>query len=373
MTWLFALLAIASIGLFLYPYTIYPVLLRFFPARPVRKAPYDAPVSLLFCAYNEAQSLPPKIENLRRLKALHPDLEILVFDDGSSDATADILRDADEIVTLVEGAGRSGKAAGMKQLATMARGQILMFTDANVILADDSIERLLPYYVDPDVGGVCGTLRYETDPNSATASVGSAYWSLDERLRTLESRSGNVMGADGSLFSVRRSLYPDFPDSALDDFVVSLSVIFAGSRLVKAPDVRAFENSVTDRGDEMRRKVRIGARAYHTHSWLRPKLRKMTLADRFKYTSRKVMRWFGGVFLILAAVFALATLATLSLASAAIALLAMLLAAVVMPRLRNGIAAKLSDAVMAIFATLAGIVKGLRGETMATWNPAKTR
>jgi len=359
--------------LFLYPYLLYPLVLGLAPRKPVRPAPVHLRPSLLFCAYNEAGSLAAKLENLRQLKAKHSDLEVLAYDDGSSDGTFELLSSAPDLLTLVRGPGRTGKAAGMKRLAATARGDVLVFTDANVVLSPDAIANLLPYYGDPAVGGVCGSLRYVDDGTSATAEVGSAYWRLDERLRTLESETGNVMGADGSIFSIRRTLYPTFPDSVLDDLTVSMSVIFQGGRLIKAADVVAFERSVSDRGEELRRKMRIGARAYHTHLYLREQLRRMSLLDRFKYMSRKQLRWFGGLFLGLAVLFALAALA---LASTPAALLALLIAGAAAGASRLSSGGSLSKAwqvVEAIFATLAGVVQGMRGKTVTTWAPAKSR
>ena len=60
---------------------------------------------------------------------------------------------------------------------------------------------------------------------------------MEERIKDRESLTGNVMGADGSIFSIRRVLYPDFPDTVLDDMTTSMAVIFAGKRLIKAKDV----------------------------------------------------------------------------------------------------------------------------------------
>ena len=370
-------LAVASVLcalLFLYPYLLYPLLLGLAPRRPVHPAPVDLRPSLLFCAHNEAESLPAKLDNLRQLKVRHPGLEVLAYDDGSSDGTFELLSGASDLLTLVRGPGRTGKAAGMKRLAAMASGDVLVFTDANVLLAPDAIAKLLPYYGDPSVGGLCGQLRYlDEDGASATAQVGSAYWRLDERLRSLESATGNVMGADGSIFSVRRDLYPTFPDSVLDDLTVSMSVLFQGKRLIKAADVVAFERSVSDRREELRRKMRIGARAYHTHLYLRDQLRRMSWLDRFKYFSRKQLRWFGGIFLALALLFALAAL---SLASAPAALLALLVAAAAAGASRlssGGALARAWQIVEAIFATLAGVLQGMRGKTATTWAPAKSR
>ncbi len=361
--------------LLIWPFLIYPLILRTLPTKPLAANPVAPPptASLLFCAYNEAAALPAKIDNLRALKARHPGLDILAFDDGSSDATGDLLASASDLLTLVSGPGRSGKAHGMKALAAQARGDILIFTDANVLLDKDAIDKLLPYYADPQVGGVLGSLHYGGIGKSATASVGGLYWRIEEALKDAESRTGNVMGADGSIFSVRRALYPKFPDDVLDDLTVSMAVVFAGKRLVKAKDVIAHEALVARRADEYRRKLRIAARAWHTHRYLRPQLRAMSALDRFKYASRKLVRWFGALWMLVGGVSALA-LAWRCSPFAAIALfLAGLIALMLGLQMRRGPLAALVDLVLAYVATLRGVMLAMGGKTFATWSPAKSR
>jgi cellulose synthase/poly-beta-1,6-N-acetylglucosamine synthase-like glycosyltransferase len=310
---------------------------------------------------------------LRQVRRAAPALEILVYDDASTDGTFELLAAAADLLTTIRGAGRTGKAAGMKELARRATGDVLIFTDANILLSADLVERLLPYYGDADVGGVSGTIRATTDPLSATSQIGSAYSAIDDKLQMLESRTGNVMGASGGLFSVRRSLYPDFPDTVQDDFAVSMSVIFQGKRLVKGQDVLAYERTVSRRGEELRRKIRIGARAWHTHAFLRPGLKRMTGRDRWKYVSRKVLRWFGGLFLVSGGLFALAAVATVSIAAAALLVGAGLILLAIAVRWHAGVFASFGEAVLATFATLVGVLKGMRGDTMAVWTPAKSR
>jgi cellulose synthase/poly-beta-1,6-N-acetylglucosamine synthase-like glycosyltransferase len=368
-----AMLCAAAI---LYPFVGYPLILKALPERgSTRQGTPPATASLLFCAYNEAAAMPEKIANLALLKSLYPGLQILAFDDGSSDDTAAQLGARPDLLTLVQGGGRSGKAHGMKRLAALATGDVLVFTDANVTLAPEAVGNLLGYYADPDIGGVLGSLLYlEEGTGSTTASVGSLYWRLEERLKDLESRSGNVMGADGSIFSIRRALYPDFPDSVLDDLTVSMAVVFAGRRLVKAKDVIAYERPVVERGDEYRRKVRISARAWHTHRYLRPQLRRMSTLDRFKYGSRKIVRWFGGLFLIGGALAALALAWSLAGPAVAVALfLAVALVAFLGLRAGGGPLSAIADIVIAYFATLRGVVQAMRGKTFTVWNPAKSR
>lgn len=372
-TWSLVALSALSLAIFIYPYLIYPQVLRLLSKKPVNLKQVELSASILFCAYNEIASLPEKIENLRQLKGARRDLQILAYDDSSSDGTYELMASASDVLTVVRGPGRTGKAAGMKRLAGQASGDILIFTDANILLSIDVIDRLLPYYGDPEVGGAACTIKSIRDAASMTSRVGAGYVALDDRLQQLESSTGNVMGATGGLFSVRRELYPDFPDSVQDDFTVSMSVIFQGRRLVKAVDVVGFERSVSQRGEELRRKVRIGARAYHTHTFLRPGIRNMQARDRMKYVSRKMLRWFGGVFLTLSAVFAVAAVATISASAGLLLILAACAAVAVGVRMDSGPIAAMAEMALATYATLIGVLRAMRGQTVVTWAPAKSR
>jgi cellulose synthase/poly-beta-1,6-N-acetylglucosamine synthase-like glycosyltransferase len=371
-----AALSVISGILVLFPYVLYPTILRMLPAVPVRADAMSLrkpKVTLVFCAFNEARVIGEKLQNLEVLKAAYPDLECLAYDDGSTDATLELMRQRPDLLTVIRGAGRTGKAHGMKLLAARAQGDIIVFTDANVTLKTDAIDRIVAYYTDPNVGGICGTLRYIGAEGSVTARVGGAYWRLEEYLKSLESRTGNVMGADGSIFSLRRELYPSFPDSVLDDLTVSMAAVFAGKRLVRAPDVIAFECLVESREDEFARKVRIAARAFHTHRYLLPQLRKMRLMDKFKYMSRKYIRWFGALFLGIGFLTTCIGLWTISpwLAGFAAAGIASLLYAGA--KLRLGPLSAIVEIILALTATLIGVGKAMRGETVVTWNPAKSR
>ena len=365
---------LACVVAVLWPFLFYPLILRALATKAEHPVAGPQPTaSLLFCAYNEASAMPEKLANLRMLRRLYPTLEFLAFDDGSSDGTGALIAAEGDLVTLISGPGRSGKAHGMKLLAARARGDVLIFTDANVLLDEDAVGRLLGRYADPEVGGVLGSLHYIGAAESATASVGSLYWRIEEALKDGESRTGNVLGADGSIFSIRRSLYPDFPDSVLDDLTVSMAVVFAGKRLVKAKDVIARERLVTGRQDEYRRKVRIAARAWHTHSHLRPQLRRMRAIDRFKYASRKIVRWFGGAFLVVGAVCAAILALRISLALFLFGVFVVGVLALVGVLARRGPVAAIVDVLIAYAATLQGVVKAMTGRTVTIWNPAKSR
>jgi cellulose synthase/poly-beta-1,6-N-acetylglucosamine synthase-like glycosyltransferase len=261
----------------------------------------------------------------------------------------------------------------MKLLAAHATGEIIIFTDANVILREDAIDSLMAWYADPEVGGVCGSLHYLGGEDSSTASVGSLYWRLEERLKSEESRTGNVMGADGSIFSLRRSLYPEFPDTVLDDLTVSMAAVFKGKRLIKVDDVIAYEKLVTSRNEEITRKIRISARAFHTHLHLLPKLRKMTGIDKFKYFSRKLLRWFGFSFLAIGTVCFVLSMSLISPVIGVVAAGFISLFVFIGIRLNTGIISSIMDVVVALYATQIGVFQAILGKTYTVWNPAKSR
>ncbi|HBS09305.1 MAG TPA: histidine kinase [Microbacterium sp.] len=369
---------IIALALFAYPYLIYPGTLALLRSIPV-DAQEDSEggdgqgVALLFCAFNERRALPEKIDNVRALKARYPKLQVLAFDDGSTDGTSELLMSHPELLEVVSGPGRSGKANGMKQLVAHTDADILVFTDANVLLDVECIQRISDCYLDPSVGGVCGSLHYlASDVQTATETSGGAYWRLEEKIKRAESRTGNVMGADGSIFSVRASLYPDFPDTVQDDFTVSMSVVFAGSRLIKAEDAIAYERLVSNRSDEASRKVRIAARAYHTHKFLAPSLSKMSRLDRYKYFAHKYLRWWGAVpaaFAVLAGTTFFVALGVVSPLILGVVAVVLILTAVVARRLvAVGI-----DFVVAVVQTFRGVMRANRGMTYAVWTPPTTR
>ncbi|MGU3316912.1 glycosyltransferase [Sphingomonas sp. M6A6_1c] len=368
-------MAITAGLLAMFPYTIYPLALLLLRNRPLRLRAQRAPsATLVFCAYNEAASLPGKIANLRAIRSVWPTMQFRCFVDLSTDGTLELLRAAGDIVDVDTTGERTGKAAGMTRLVNACTTDIVIFTDANVMLDARCVPRLLAYFSDPDIGGVCGTLHY-TNPEASDATIASsAYWRLEETIKRRESASGSTMGADGSIFATRRALYPLVPPDLLDDFIVSMSVVFAGKRLVSAPDVRAYEAAVVEGSEEFRRRRRIACRAYMTHSHIRRRVLAMSPLNIGKYLFHKLIRWYS-VWLALVAI-VLAACAMVAFLGGRLGLpLLVATAAIVFLTIRFPIAliAKLLAAGMQFWATGLGMADAWRGRTYRTWNTPGTR
>ncbi len=359
-----------------HPFITYPASLaaaaRLGASRPVNAAAPEAPPRVALCvsAYNEAPVIRAKVENMLALRGSVPDLELLVYVDAASDGTTEIVREYDDRVRVIVGPTRQGKTCGMNALVAATDAEFLVFSDANVRFAADALPRLLAPFADPAVGCVCGHLIYTASGDSATAATGSAYWRLEERIKDLESRTGSTMGADGSIFAVRRRLHRPPPADIIDDMFVSLSVLCDGYRVVRAADALAFEATVSRPAEEFRRKTRIACQAFNVHRLLRPRLRRLSAWDRYKYVSHKLLRWFSGYLLVAGATLWAAGLAALGawplLAATALGPIALVGMGFARP---SGAAGKLVDIGAAFAATSAGVLQSLRGKRFQTWTP----
>jgi cellulose synthase/poly-beta-1,6-N-acetylglucosamine synthase-like glycosyltransferase len=156
-----------------------------------------------------------------------------------------------------------GKAAALNEAVRVARGEVLLLTDARQPLAADAARRLVACLADPTVGAAGGELHLRT-PLAPSPSAGVAvYWSLEKRLRRAESRLDSTVGVTGALYAVRRELFRPLDErTVLDDVAVPMEVVMAGRRVVFEPGAAAWDTLPADPGREFRRKVRTLAGNY---------------------------------------------------------------------------------------------------------------
>ncbi|MDB4976788.1 MAG: histidine kinase, partial [Myxococcaceae bacterium] len=285
--------------------------------------------------------------------------------------TAELLLAYKDRLRVVVGTERRGKTHGMNRLVAQSTQPILVFTDANVMIETTALERIRAHFRDPQVGCVASHLRYVNSDESVTASVGSTYWRLEEWIKKLETRTGSAMGADGSLFAIRRELHQAPPDDIIDDMFVSFAVLCAGYRVVQADDVNAFEKSVSSGSEEFSRKVRIACQAFNVHRVIWPNIRQQSALDVYKYLSHKWLRWFAIYLLAAGGLLFLLGLALAGQSSVAIALL--LLGALGLYAGHRGWAgpfATLWDVLLAFAGTGLGVYRSLQGARFQTWAPA---
>jgi cellulose synthase/poly-beta-1,6-N-acetylglucosamine synthase-like glycosyltransferase len=290
----------------LYTYVFYPLLLMALASRHKTIDPPEGvdveslpTVSVLIAAHNEEAVIRSRIENLLAVDYPSGKLELVIASDASSDRTASIVREyADRGVALFEFRSRIGKAAVLDAVIPALLGDVVVLSDANTMMNPAALRRLARWFIDPRVGSVCGKLVL-TDPASGR-NVDSMYWRYETLLKRCEARVGGLLGANGGIYAIRRSLFRGVPrDTIVDDFVIPLLArVRTGCRLIYDETAVAFEETPPELSSEFRRRARIGAGGFQSIAFLWPLLdpRRGTIA--FTFFSHKVLRWLGPFFLL---------------------------------------------------------------------------
>jgi cellulose synthase/poly-beta-1,6-N-acetylglucosamine synthase-like glycosyltransferase len=255
-----------SAGLVAYVYFGYPVLLwllQFFFRASFHKESVEPSISLLIAAHNEAAVIQAKLQNALALDYPADKLEVVVASDGSTDETTNMVR------AFIEraGAGRvrllnfptnRGKVATLNEAIPLLKGDVVAFSDASSMLAPDSVRLLAEYFSDARVGGVSGVYRVLSKEQAKLGVQEDFYWKYETFLKVQESRVGGFTGAHGSLYAIRRELYP-FPATATinDDFIIPMRIQQQGYRIAYEPVAVAYEEAHEMEG--FSRRVRIMA------------------------------------------------------------------------------------------------------------------
>lgn len=346
--------------------------------RPVQKSETLPNVSILIAAHNEDEVIEATLRNKLQLDYPSDKREILVISDGSEDRTEEIVRRFhDQGVKLLVQNPRQGKTAALNRAASEAVGEILVFSDANSMYRPDALRAIVANFADPRVGYVTGKMIYVDETGSVIGDGCSAYMKYENVLRDLETRVGSVVGVDGGVDAVRKALYEPMRPELLPDFVLPLSVVDKGYRVVYEPAAILMEQTLTNTSDEMRMRVRVILRSFHA-LWFMRRLFNPFRSGFFsvQILLHKVLRYAVGLLQILALVsnvflgFRSPVYAALLAAQAAFYVLALV-----------GFSLRRSETTGLVQypyylcllngASLMALWKFMKGENIAVWKPRK--
>jgi cellulose synthase/poly-beta-1,6-N-acetylglucosamine synthase-like glycosyltransferase len=264
----------------------WPLLLLW--ARLERPAPLDEPpaqpddelpaVSLIIAAHQEEAVIAAKVANAKALD--HPRFELIVACDGCTDDTVRRAREAgaDLVLDLPRGGKIRAQDAGVER----ATHDIVAFSDANALLEPDALRELVAPFQDPDVGYVCGQVRFV---NEGGTNQEGTYWRYEMGLRALESRLASVVGGNGAIYATRKSAYIVVDPIMGHDLSFPFTFVKRGWRAVYRPSAQATEKMVPSIEGEFARKRRM-----MSHAW--PIVLKGGLIDPRGYPPRYALMIF---------------------------------------------------------------------------------
>ena len=296
----------ACLALIVYAYAGYPLMIWGLSRRFGRPAEVPdlgevdlPPVSLLIAAYNEEAEIEDRLRNALAMDYPRERFEVVVGSDGSTDATARIVRRyADRGVRLLDYEQRRGKASVLNAAFPELRGEIVLLSDANTHNDPQAARKLIRWFRDPDVGAVCGQLVL-TDPATGR-NADSLYWKYETFLKQCEGLLEALLGANGAIYAIRRGLYTSIPaETIVDDFVIPLlAKVRTGCSIVYDYEAVAREETPPDVGSEFHRRSRIGAGGFQSIGMLWRLLDPRRGWVAFTFLSHKILRWLCPFFLL---------------------------------------------------------------------------
>ncbi len=252
-----------SVGGILYTYFGYPLLIFLFARLVAKSGTHQTslpPVTLLIAAYNEENVIEEKIRNSLAIDYPKELFQVLIVADGSTDKTCEIAkRYIPAGVDLLYQPERRGKMAAINRALPQARGEIIIFSDANNLYPLDAICRLIGPFENPEVGAVTGAKVIQQGDGSLGTSEG-LYWKYESFIKKQESRLGSCTSAAGEMLAIRKDLYLPPPENVInDDFYIAMQIVRKGYRLVYVPEAKSIERVSPSAQDEITRRTRINA------------------------------------------------------------------------------------------------------------------
>lgn len=185
------------------------------------------PVSILVPCHNEASCLEETVAAL--LCVDYPEFEIIMIDDGSTDATPQMLDEyarQDPRIRVIHLAKNQGKAVGLNTAAVMARYDFFLCIDGDSIVDPRCLRWMMRQLVtNPRVGAVTGNPRIRTRSTLLGRIQVGEFSSIIGLIKRAQRTYGKVFTVSGVMVCFRRAALHDAsywnPDALTEDIDIS--------------------------------------------------------------------------------------------------------------------------------------------------------
>ena len=220
----------------------------------MKKCPF---ISVIVPAYNAAETLGECLAALLDQSIPRGEYEVIVVDDGSTDATQEVVEQYG--VHLLTQANQ-GPAAARNLGVSHAQGEILLFTDADCVPSRNWIEAMVAPFADPRIVGAKGV--YRTRQRELVARfVQLEYEDKYDKMRVepyIDFVDTYSAAYRKSVFQENGGFDPVFPQASGEDIDFSWRLSRKGHKMVFAPNAVVYHRHVASVLDYVRRKYYVG-------------------------------------------------------------------------------------------------------------------
>jgi len=296
--------------LIIHSYLIYPSILYLLAFRKKNNEILYSPdenlpfVSIILSVYNEDQIIRDKLRSV--FNTTYPDdkFEMLIGSDGSTDQTNTILRlfsVEEPTLRFFQYPERTGKGKVINRLREEAKGEILIFTDADIMFSRDLIYNLVRHFKNKSIGVVATNIANKNLDNKGISVQEWSFMSRETRMKYREGKIwGTMMGAYGACYAIRNELFTPVPEGyTVDDFYITMKVLEKRYRCILDLDAIHYEIISNQLSEEFRRRVRISSGNFQNLKEFYKLLWPPFSGLSFSFMSHKVIRWIIPFLLIL--------------------------------------------------------------------------
>ncbi len=217
-------------------------------------------VSVIIPVYNAASTLPALLASLEQLDYPRDRREFLIVDNGSTDATPDILRGF-AVIVLEERQHRGSYAARNRALA-QARGDVFAFTDADCAVTPSWLREGVKALGSADIAAGRVDFRSSARPSAAELYDSLHHMNQDLFIRKYSGAATANLFVRAGLFRLLGPFRADVRSGG--DMMWTRAASAAGYRLVYAPDA-VVAHPARGLGELLRKGFRLGTGIYRMH------------------------------------------------------------------------------------------------------------
>jgi cellulose synthase/poly-beta-1,6-N-acetylglucosamine synthase-like glycosyltransferase len=229
---------------------------------PSIKDGYVPSIHIVVPAFNEEKVIQQKIDSMAWLDYPDNKLSITIYCDGCSDNTVKCaiksqrqFSNRELNIRIVNLQRNSGKVAVINRAISESDEELIVFSDASAILSTDALWRTAQHFIeDTQLAVVTGDYQLLMQGSEGEA----AYWQYQNKVRSLESNLGSVMGVTGGYYAILRDVCFELEaDTINDDFILPMRAVIQGYRATYDKNIIVVETEPTPLKEDGLRRQRI--------------------------------------------------------------------------------------------------------------------
>jgi cellulose synthase/poly-beta-1,6-N-acetylglucosamine synthase-like glycosyltransferase len=208
-------------------------------------------ISLIITSYNEPELIGRAIEAALNQKTSHQ-YEIIVS--APDNKTLEVAKKYENVKTFRDPG--KGKMHALNLIFDEVKSAILILTDGDVLISENTVEDIANFFLDPKIGCVSGRPVPIEDKKTMFGYWANFLFESAHRIRKNSFEKGEFIECSGYLFAVRNNNIRRIPLDTAEDAVIPYDFWERGYKIGYADKAEVYVRNVDNWRDWIKQKVR---------------------------------------------------------------------------------------------------------------------